>query len=163
MYAEAAARLLQAQKVPEATENLREVRNTSLEALRDMRLLIFELRPPALEERGLAGALQARLGSVEDRAGLATELKCEGVGRLPREIEESLHRIAQEALNNVLKHAHASRVSVTLGRTGADIVLEIVDNGVGFNVDEERAEGGLGLRGMAERSARGMTISLTTT
>ena len=95
-------------------KNLQELRKTALDALKEMRLLIFELRPPLLEKEGLAAALQARLDAVEGRAGLKTELQVEISERLPGNIEEGFYRIAQEALNNVLKHAHARRVLIEL-------------------------------------------------
>jgi signal transduction histidine kinase len=74
LYAEAAARMLQSGSTATATEYLRDLRTTAQEALREMRLLIFELRPPVLEKEGLLAALQMRLDSVEGRAGLETEL-----------------------------------------------------------------------------------------
>jgi signal transduction histidine kinase len=69
----------------------------------DMRLLIFELHPPALEQEGLVAALRVRLAAVEARAGLQAELEIEGERWLPIAIEQELYRIAQEALNNVTK------------------------------------------------------------
>ena len=101
LYAEAAARLLSLGEMGMAADHLRELRDTAQEALREMRLLIFELRPPLLQEEGLVAALQARLEAVEERAGLETEFKVEGEGRLPLEIEEELYRIAQEALREM--------------------------------------------------------------
>src|SRR5438128_8051929 len=81
-----------------------------------MRLLLFELRPPLLQEQGLATALQARLKAVETRAGLLTDFESNGTDlrRLAPEMEQELYRLAQEALNNILKHAHAERVRVRL-------------------------------------------------
>ncbi len=150
LYAEAATRLLAAGKVAKAAEHLRELRDTAQEALRDMRLLLFELRPPELEQVGLAAALQARLEAVEGRAGLETELRVEGEGRLPFEIEEGLYRIAQEALNNALKHAQARKVTVYLRQDERGVTLEVADDGIGF--DPKAVEGkGMGLRSIAER------------
>jgi signal transduction histidine kinase len=123
-----------------------------------MRLLIYELRPPVLEEEGLVSALQTRLEAVESRAGLETEFNVEGQIRLDAKIEGALYRIAQEALNNVLKHAQARRVVVSLcqdERTGTEplrVTLEIADDGIGFDQAGGR-QGGLGLRGMEERAA----------
>jgi signal transduction histidine kinase len=73
---------------------------------------------------------------------------------MPHAVEHELHRIAQEALNNILKHAHASNISVKVRRSGSRVVLEIADNGKGFNVTEGRLKGGLGLRGMEERAVK---------
>jgi signal transduction histidine kinase len=154
LYGEAAARLLSAGNYPLAAEHLRELRDTAQEALREMRLLIFELRPPVLEKEGLAAALQTRLEAVEGRAGLQSELQVEGEGVIPIPIEEELYRVAQEALNNVLKHAKAQRVKVRLRLDGTSVALEVRDDGVGFNPALVREKGGLGLRGMAERARR---------
>jgi signal transduction histidine kinase/HAMP domain-containing protein len=151
MFAEAAIRLLNSGQVELAAEHMHEVRETAQEALQEMRLLIFELRPPILEEEGLIAALQTRLEAVEGRSGLQTELRADGIGQLPADIEECLYRITQEALNNALKHAHASHVAVTLGRDQLNIVLEISDDGVGFEPEAVQGKGGLGLSGMQER------------
>ena len=127
-----------------------------------MRLLIFELRPSVLSESGLAAALQARLESVEGRTGLETAFKVEGEEqRLPPEIEEGLYRIAQEALNNALKHAQARCITVYLCQIQPRVVLEIADDGLGFDPSVARQKGGLGLQGMEERAAQlGATLSL---
>jgi signal transduction histidine kinase len=151
MFAEAAARLLTAGQIEQAAGHMREVRATAKEALQEMRLLIFELRPPILEEQGLVAALQARLESVEGRSGLQTKFEAEGVGNLPSEVEEALFRIAQEALNNALKHAQAGKVRVCLTQAQQNVTLEITDDGVGF--DTTCTQGGLGLAGMEERAA----------
>jgi signal transduction histidine kinase len=153
MFAEAAARLLKSGQIEQAADHMREVRVTANEALQEMRLLIFELRPPILEEQGLVAALQTRLESVEGRSGLQIEFEAEGVGDLPPEVEEPLYRIAQEALNNALKHAQANKVSVCLTQTQQNVILEIADNGVGFDPNTTRTQGGLGLGGMEERAA----------
>jgi signal transduction histidine kinase len=151
MFAEAAARLLMSGEIEPAADHMREVRATAQEALQEMRLLIFELRPPILEKEGLVAALQARLEAVEGRSGLQAEFKAEGVSGLPSEVEEGLYRIAQEALNNTLKHAQAHKVSVCLARKQQNVIMEIVDDGIGFDPTSVRGQGGLGLGGMEER------------
>src|SRR5512143_584829 len=108
--------------------------------MRDMRLLIFQLHPPVLETEGLVAALQARLAAVEDRAGLQTEFRVESERRLPIAIEAELYWIAQEALNNVLKHAAARHVTVHLLFTAATVHLEVLDDGVGFDPQAVPAE-----------------------
>ena len=154
LYAEAASRSLAADEIDLAASQLRELQETARQALQEMRLLIFELRSPVLEEEGLAAALQARLAAVEGRVGLDTALAVEGDGRLPPTREVELDRITQEALNNVLKHAHAQHITVRLHQDERIVALEIADDGVGFDPGSARAGGGLGLRGMAERAAR---------
>jgi PAS domain S-box-containing protein len=157
LYAEAAARLLIDGKNEEAAGHLREVRDTAQEALREMRLLIFQLRPPSLERGGLAGAIQARLEAVEVRGGTQAELGVEGeesADRLPWTTQEELYHIAQEALNNVLRHAKAKSVRVRLQFSESLTRLEIRDDGGGFVLEKARESGGLGLAGMRERTQR---------
>ncbi len=154
LYAEAAERKLASGHTKVAADHLRRIQATSQEALREMRLLIFELRPLILEVSGLAMALQARLEGVEGRVGLETEFRGDGVGRLPLDVEEGLYRIAQEALNNVLRHAHANHVLVSLQQVDRAVVLEVADDGVGFDPVSVKEQRGFGLPGMEERAAR---------
>jgi signal transduction histidine kinase len=131
------------------------LRDTAQDALREMRLLIFELRPPVLAEEGLIAALQARLAAVEGRVGsLATKLAVEGDIALPAAVEQALYGIAQESLNNVFKHAKAQTLTLALQQTDSAVALEIVDDGVGFDPVTLAPKGGLGLRGMGERAAQ---------
>jgi signal transduction histidine kinase len=154
LYAEAASRALADGDVEPAGANLREVRETLQEALGEMRLLLFELRPPLLDDLGLAGALKARLQAVEARAGLETDFEDHsGDQRLGQSTEHELFRVAQEALNNVLKHAHATRIGVRLDVSQTAVALEIADNGVGFTPELDGA-GGFGLDGMRQRIER---------
>jgi PAS domain S-box-containing protein len=152
MYTEAAARLMPPGH--EASEYLREARDTAQEALREMRLMIYQLRPPILEKGGLAVALQVRLDAVERRGGIHAELMVEGEERLPPTIQVELYQIAQEALNNALKHAHARQVRVLLHFGQAATQLKVQDDGVGFDLALARAGGGLGLPGLAERAQK---------
>jgi signal transduction histidine kinase/ligand-binding sensor domain-containing protein len=153
LYAEAAAGHLALGHGQRAAEHLHELQDTAQEALAEMRLLIFELRPPILEEQGLAAALQARLQTVEGRAGVRTELRTNVEARLPTDVEEGLYRIAQEALNNALKHAQARAIKVHLHRGDAGIRLQVSDDGIGFEMAPAAEGGGLGLPAMEERAA----------
>jgi PAS domain S-box-containing protein len=154
LYAEAAARLLDAGDTQTAIEHLRELRDTSKEALREMRMLIYELRPPVLRTADLAGALQARLDAVEARAGLETSLEVDGTDRLSYAVQEELYHIAREALNNLLKHARARSVHIHLSFQQALTLLEICDDGIGFTPEVIQTSGGLGIFGMQERAQR---------
>ena len=153
MYSEAASRLLDANQAGKAKSLMHDLQKAALEALREMRLLVFELRPPALEKKGLAGALQARLAAVEGRAGVKAEFLTAGPISLPGAIEKALYGIAQESLNNILKHAEATRISVELRQSESSASLEIADNGLGFDTAVARQRGGLGLLGLEERAA----------
>ena len=154
LHAQAATRLLAANDLSTVAHYLHELQDIAQEALDEMRLLIFELRPPVLDQGGLAAALRARLDTVEARAHLETQLIVDGSGALPKPVEQGLYRIAQEALNNALKHAHAQHVVVRFQQTPAAVVLEISDDGSGFDPAQARATGGLGLRGIAERAVQ---------
>ncbi|HEX9077217.1 MAG TPA: GAF domain-containing protein, partial [Anaerolineae bacterium] len=154
LYAEAAARLLIGGEARQAAEHLRELRDTAQEALREMRLLIFELRPLALEKTGLGTALQTRLDSVESRGGIKAELVVTGTEHLTSRVQQELYHIAQEALNNALKHSDAGHVQIRLAFLEESTCLEIHDDGVGFATDQTNNKGGLGLAGMKERAMR---------
>ena len=96
------------------------------------------------------------MAAVEGGAGLQTEFRVEGERRLPIAIEEDLYWIAQEALNNVRKHAEAGHVTVYLHFTPTTVRLDVVDDGVGFDLPTVRAQGrgSGGLRSIAERTER---------
>lgn len=151
LHAEAASRLLAFGDVAVAAGYLRDLQATAQEALDEMRLLIFELRPQILEQQGLVAALQERIDMVEGRAKVEVTFTVEGERRLTSDLEQTLYRIAREALNNVLKHARASAVHVALCYDPALVVLEIGDDGVGFEPKCVRDKGGMGLRGIEER------------
>ena len=155
LYAEAAIRQLDNGNLDRSADHLHRLRESAQQALREMRLLIFELRPPALEEAGLIAALQARLDAVEARTGVETVVNAPLELRLAPDIETGLYWIAQEALNNVLKHAGADRIEITLRQEPERVVLRIADNGVGMDVASvaSHSKGTLGLRSMQERAA----------
>jgi ligand-binding sensor domain-containing protein/signal transduction histidine kinase len=154
LYAEAAAELLTSGETETAARHLRELRDTAQEALREMRLLIFELHQPAFEKSGLAAALQARLDAVEARGGIHSELQVEGVEQLSRPVQAELYNIAREALNNALKHAHAHLVRIRLQFEEAVTELEVCDDGMGFEPAPDRLGGGFGITGMKERAQK---------
>jgi signal transduction histidine kinase len=122
------------------------------QALKEMRLLIYELRPPVLAQEGLAGALQQRLDAVEGRAGVKARLLVEGEDRLDARVENALYRIAIEALNNSLKHAAAASVTVHIRAQAGGVQLEIADDGKGFDAPSTGERGGMGLDTMRERT-----------
>jgi signal transduction histidine kinase len=151
LYADATRLAFVADKKIEAMENLQELRTLAGQAMADMRLLLFRLHPPELEEEGLVAALQARLEAIEARAGLQIDLRVEGENTLPIVIEEALYKIAQEALNNVVKHAKAEQVTILLRFAEQECWLTIEDDGIGFDPATVQGGGGLGLRSIAER------------
>lgn len=139
-------------------ENLRhcftEIVSSSQVILKEMRLLMFDLRPAALEEEGLLGALRKRLDSVEQRSGVKAVLNIKGEAKLAPAIEEGIYRIAQEALNNSLKYSSASKVVISIEFKPDEIVMQISDDGEGFIVEEMLQKGGMGLTNMQERAAK---------
>jgi PAS domain S-box-containing protein len=154
LYAEATRMAMSAGRQDVATKNLSELHQMAREAMIDMRMLIFELHPPVLEEEGLIVALETRLAAVESRAGLQTEFLVEGEHDLPLSTEEELFWIAVEAFNNVVKHAKAKQVEVRLQLDHPIVCLQIKDDGIGFDPATAGQSGGMGLRSMAERVER---------
>ena len=114
LFAEAGRRLVRTGDLERAEGYLARLGETAQDALKEMRLLVYELRPPALEREGLVGAIQQRLGAVERQAGVKAHLLVDDMIELPASVEEGLYRIAQEALNNALKHAAATSVTVRI-------------------------------------------------
>jgi signal transduction histidine kinase len=151
LHAEAASRQLQADNLHQTRKQLEELRLTAQEALREMRLLIFELRPSILKNQGLVSALRARVEAVEQRAGIQVDFQVSGEIQLDHRQQNGLYRIAQEALNNALKHARADRILVHLTARAQTTILEIGDDGIGFNPETAVPGGGLGLDGIIER------------
>ena len=162
LFANAAQEALSKGKIETGTEHAQRIRSLSQSALVDMRLLIFELQPPLLEE-GLAGALRARLESVEARAGLTTEFEAMAERPLSPAVESELYAVAREALNNALRHAQADRITVKLDCDERGCCLTIRDDGVGFDLATTERTGGFGLRNMAYRAERiGGSLTLET-
>ncbi len=141
---------------------IKRIEEIAQQALKELRLLIYELRPLDLQKVGLVDALRNRLESVEKRAGVRIRLAVENPPGLPPEIEEDLFRIAIEALNNSLKHAAASEIDVRLRDEDGRMVMEISDNGKGFTTGVVK-EGGSGLGNMRDRARKiGAVFDLTT-
>ncbi|HET8586979.1 MAG TPA: sensor histidine kinase, partial [Candidatus Limnocylindria bacterium] len=136
-----------------ARGKLAELRDLQRDALAEMRSLIFELRPASLEQDGLMQALRNHAAAVRGRTGLDVQVACEPeeFARAPIGVEETLYRIAQEALHNVVKHANATSARISLEQAGRLLRLQVEDDGTGF--DPERVpRGHLGLSGMRQRA-----------
>jgi signal transduction histidine kinase len=118
-----------------------------------MRALIFELRPSSLEQDGLVQAIRNHAAAVGARTGLAVTVEAEPIERLALDAEEALYRIAQESLHNVVKHAGARGAQIRLGHDARGVVLTVVDDGEGFDL-EQVGRGHLGLVGMRQRAER---------
>lgn len=134
-----------------AAEPLDYVLSLAEAGLAEMRALIFELRPESLEAEGLAAALIKQAAAIRARHGLEVNtFFCEEPAA-PLAVKEALYRIAQEALNNVIKHAQATRVELCLDQTETGLTLDVRDNGVGFDAAGP-FPGHLGLMSMRERA-----------
>jgi len=131
-------------------DGLKEIEENSLQTLKEMRLLLYQLRPISLDQGGLEAALDRRFGQVERRMGIAATVDLEeGLG-LTREIEQAIYLIATEALNNSLKHSNSNVVHMHLGRHNGGVQLFIEDNGRGF--DLSRPTAGMGINNIQERA-----------
>jgi PAS domain S-box-containing protein len=137
-------------QVPGKLASLRELQR---DALAEMRALIFELRPGNIEEHGLIQALRTHSASLSGRIGLPVVVEADLPERPPIEVEETLYRIAQEALHNVVKHASARQVRLEVGRVPEGVRLRVVDDGRGFDPTKV-PDGHLGLTGMRARAER---------
>jgi signal transduction histidine kinase len=153
---------VEANNLEASAETYRKIRQSARQAIREMRLFIHQLRPPVLEQEGLAGALDLRLAAVEGRSDVHARLIADEDIRLPLPVETALYHIAQEALNNALKHARAANVTVSLARLPGGVILEVVDDGCGFDLPQE-ANGGMGLGNMRARAEEiGARLEITT-
>ncbi len=156
LLAEAGQRLLRIGDLEHVEQYLGRLGEIGQQALKEMRLLVYQLRPLVLKREGLVGALQQRLDAVEKRAGVDARLLVEGDINLPTSMEENLYRIALEALNNALKHATSTSVQVSVRADGEHVTLTVKDNGQGFDpkAKAENDQGGLGLITMRERAEK---------
>ncbi|KGN37361.1 sensor histidine kinase [Knoellia subterranea] len=135
----------------------RVVRATDLvrDALADARRSVLDLAPAALDHAGLAAALEALVAQWDEEQGATASLVITGEPRdLHPEVEATVLRIAQEALANVAKHATAARVGVTLSYDDGELILDVRDDGSGFDPAAATGATSFGLRGMRQRAER---------
>lgn len=141
----------------ELQARVREAREQVTELLQEVRTMSQLLRPSMLDDFGLVPTLQWLVEKFTARTRIVVDLRTPPAEtRLPPAIEVLLYRVTQEALTNIVKHAHATRVEVTFEVQGGHASLVIADNGVGFDIERFRrtpAAGGVGLLGMRERVA----------
>ncbi len=140
------ARLLVGTDPDRAEELLTTVGRQVQEAVGDVRRLVHELRPPALDDRGLVGALRQLAESLP----VAVRLEAADLGPLPAAVEVAAYRIVAESLTNVVRHAGASSATVRLERTAQVLTVRVTDDGAGIPDD---AEVGVGLLSVRERAA----------
>jgi signal transduction histidine kinase len=145
---------IQRGQAEQAESLLGELEDELAAGITGLRRLMAELRPAVLDEQGLEVALHNQVRAFEATSGVACAISTGLQGRLAPDLETVLYRVTQESLNNVGKHAGASRVTVSLGAENGSVRLRINDDGVGFDpVAAARllSEGHFGLAGMRER------------
>jgi nitrate/nitrite-specific signal transduction histidine kinase len=152
LLTEAAQARLEGGSPVQPTE-LAKIGENARQALKEMRLFLFQMKPVDLEHTGLVAALHERLAAVEGRADIKARLLADEKIDLSLEKETMLYYIAQEALNNIMKHADARSVTVYLKKRRTSVALEVVDDGHGFD-PELIGKGGMGLKIMQERVAK---------
>jgi signal transduction histidine kinase len=142
------ARLL-VERDPEAAQgHLAATTDQVKDVVADVRRLVHDLRPPALDDRGLVGAI----GQLGESLSLSLRIETDGLddGVLPAAAEVAAYRIAAEALTNVARHAGANEVLVRIEAVGNELALEVTDDGRGIDVE---AQAGVGLLSLRERAA----------
>ncbi|MFM7710148.1 MAG: PAS domain S-box protein, partial [Ferruginibacter sp.] len=151
-------------KNPELKQKINEAIHTTQNTVRSVRKIIADLRPVMLDELGLPSTLEWQLAEFEKKYTLPYELTIDPAfpDLLPT-AKNALYRIFQESLTNIIKHAKASLVSVRLFCHHDQIILEITDNGIGFDINEVKPKQGYGLIGMKERAMMlGGSIDIST-
>ena len=140
----------------EVLQNVEELRDLTSGALDSVRRMAMDLRPAALDDLGLVPALHAYAEKYSRSWPVNVTVSVDGLTRrLPADVELVLYRVVQEALTNIAKHASTTSAAVSLGRRHNEVTLTIVDDGLGFDLNDEPQSNGsrLGLFGMRERLA----------
>jgi signal transduction histidine kinase len=154
LSAEAALTLLDRDPAA-ARAQLERLQGSAEEALEELRALVFELRPPDLERDGLCGALRKHVRVLSRLQGREVDVQTQDDLPADPARDAEVLRIAQEALQNALRHAGASRIAVRLGHEDGRLLLEVADDGAGFDPDDPALRSRrLGLTSMEERAAR---------
>jgi signal transduction histidine kinase len=160
LFARSGRDALEAGDQQKLLDSLEQVETNSQAALKEMRLLLYQLRSIALEGGGLVQAIEARFDLVERRLGIQAAIDVDESVALNGRAEQELFRLVSEGLNNALKHARASQVSVSIKTEGGDFLVLVEDNGSGF--DPSHAYTGMGLQNMRERAtALGGRLEIT--
>ena len=149
----AAARALIEEDTEAAGAHLMQAEELVRQAQKELNVLIQEMRPAALEGRGLAAALRDYVRGWSQRAEIPAEVHVRGEREVPLEVEQALFRVAQEALANVAKHSGADNVEVDLIYAADSLTLRVADDGHGFDPAKNEGEG-FGLQSMRERLVR---------
>lgn len=152
LRAELAERMMNQGSIDDAKVELRNLKNTVRDSLADVRRIIYDLRPMALDDLGLVPALRRYVEAYKETKPFTINFKLTGTEiRLPTPFEVAIYRLVQESMNNIVKHAQATKVDILIHYGKEKIELMIQDDGVGFVMMEEKKEQAFGLVGMRER------------
>lgn len=147
------ARILAERDPSRLPQSLDYIGNLAQSGMAEMRALLFELRPESLENEGLAAALSKQAAAIKARYALEMVVKTGPEPPVPLNVKEAFYRIAQEAMQNTVKHAQATTINLTLTAENGKLILTVTDNGHGFD-PQGSFPGHLGLKSMQERAAR---------
>ena len=148
-----AARNTLAANLEATAATLAELKTEVQACIADVRRLVYDLRPPALDQLGLVPALQQYAARLAERGPLDISVSAPALPPLPAAVEVAAYRIATEALTNAARHSRARHTSVSFTVDDATLRLEVADDGVGLPARRDRRGAGLGLAAMAERAA----------
>ncbi len=139
---------------PEESARFEEIKNQLDDSCTEVRSIAHTMSPPSLDILGLAPSLELLLRNTMHHAGVDAKLNAHDLPlQLDEKTEIGLYRITQELLNNILKHAKAAKVVIELYGTGADLVLRVEDDGVGYDYEEARSRGSMGLLNILSRAS----------
>lgn len=151
LFAETAAGYAATGNMNKVRQSIQSIQQAADQALRELRLLLYELRTERLARKGLVGALRERFQTVEHRADIAGEVHAAALDGLSMPLEETFYRVALEALNNALRHSRAKQVDVILAIEEGHLVMSVIDDGIGFDPATAVHAGGIGLESMQKR------------
>lgn len=152
LRAELADRMMSQGNIEQAKVELRDLKNLVRSSLSDVRRIIYDLRPMALDDLGLVPALRRFIEAYGDSKEFEIDFRIFGLEeRLPSSMEVAIYRLVQESINNISKHAKAKQVTVHLEFKPLKILIKIVDDGIGFAEAELKKDSRFGLMGMRER------------
>lgn len=139
-------------QLPEQYNTIHELSDQIDATTKEIRSLAHVMLPPTLEAKGLAASLEALCNSTLKNAGVDYQIQIEGITeQINDKVKIGLYRIAQELINNIVKHSQASKVMIALTLSGSSLALQIEDDGKGYNFEESKNKGSMGLLNIVSR------------
>lgn len=139
-------------QLPEQLSHIQELSQQIDSTTKEIRTISHVMMPPVLETKGLAPSLELLCQSTLKNAGVDYQIDIEGItDRIDDKVKLGVYRVAQELINNIIKHANANKVLIILSLTGSGLLLKIEDDGKGFNFEEEKFKGSMGLLNIISR------------